>query len=65
MDSSGLGELVQAYTSVTRKSGSLKLLNLTTKLRDLLVINKLSTVFDCFDSEDAAIASFSIAVPEV
>ncbi len=62
MDSSGLGELVQAYASVTKKGGALKLMHLTTKLRDLLVITKLATVFDCFDTEEAALASFEGAL---
>lgn len=59
MDSGGLGELVRAYTTVTRSGGALKLLHLTDRLRDLLVITKLATVFDSYDSEDAAIASFT------
>ena len=62
VDSSGLGELVQAYASVTKKGGALKLVHLTTKLRDLLVITKLATVFDCYDTEEAALASFPVAV---
>jgi anti-sigma B factor antagonist len=60
MDSGGLGELVQAYATVTRQGGALKLLNLTSRLRDLLVITKLATVFDCYDSEAAALASFAV-----
>ena len=60
MDSGGLGELVQAYTTVTRQGGALKLLNLTSRLHDLLVITKLVTVFDCYDSEGAALASFAV-----
>jgi anti-sigma B factor antagonist len=60
MDSCGLGELVQAYATVTRQGGALKLLHLTGRLRDLLVITKLATVFDCYDSEDAALASFAV-----
>jgi len=62
MDSSGLGELVQTYTTVTKQGGALKLLHLTTRLRDLLVITKLATVFDCYDTEDAALASFAVPV---
>jgi anti-sigma B factor antagonist len=67
MDSSGLGELVQCYATVTRQGGSLKLLNATSRLRDLLVITKLATVFDCFDLEATALASFpaDAAVPSV
>jgi len=60
MDSCGLGGLVQAYATVTRQGGALKLLHLTSRLRDLLVITKLATVFDCYDSEDAALASFAV-----
>ena len=62
MDSGGLGELVQAYATVTRQGGALKLLNTTSRLHDLLVITKLATVFDCYASEDAAVASFAVPV---
>jgi anti-sigma B factor antagonist len=62
MDSGGLGELVQAYATVTKQGGALKLLHLTSRLRDLLVITKLATVFDCFDSEALALASFAVPV---
>jgi anti-sigma B factor antagonist len=58
MDSAGLGELVQAYTTVSRQGGSLKLVGVTKRLNDLLVITKLATVFDSYDSEAAAAASF-------
>lgn len=58
MDSAGLGELVHAYTTAMRQGGRLKLLNVTKKLNDLLVITKLSTVFESHDSEAAAIGSF-------
>jgi anti-sigma B factor antagonist len=58
MDSAGLGELVQAYSTVTRQGGSLKLVNPTKRLTDLLVITKLITVFDTFDDEPTAVASF-------
>jgi anti-sigma B factor antagonist len=60
MDSGGLGELVQSYATVTKQGGALKLLNMTSRLRDLLVITKLATVFDCYDSEAAALASFAV-----
>jgi len=60
MDSSGLGTLVAAYTTVRRQDGALKLLNLTKRLHDLLVITKLANVFDCFDDEAAAVRSFSL-----
>jgi len=59
IDSSGIGELVSTYTTVTNNGGQLKLLNLTKKINELLQITKLLTVFQVFDSESAAIASFS------
>jgi anti-sigma B factor antagonist len=59
MDSAGLGELVRAYTTVRREGGELKLLNLTARIQDLLTITKLISVFESFDSEDAALKSFA------
>ena len=59
VDSSGIGELVRSYTSVTREGKQLKLLNLTKKIRDLLVITKLLTVFQVYENEQAALASFA------
>ena len=59
VDSSGIGELVRTYTSVTREGKQLKLLNLTRKIRDLLVITKLLTVFQVYENEQAALASFA------
>jgi len=59
LDSAGLGEVVRAYTTVSRQSGSLKLLSLTKRITDLLSITKLLTVFETFDSEDEAVRSFS------
>jgi anti-sigma B factor antagonist len=59
IDSSGLGELVSAYTAVKNGGGELKLLNLTSKVRDLLVITKLVTVFDVKDDEASAVSSFA------
>jgi anti-sigma B factor antagonist len=59
IDSSGLGELVSAYTSVKNQGGELKLLHLTTKVHDLLQITKLYTVFDVKDDEASAVASFA------
>lgn len=61
IDSSGLGELVSAFTTVRGEGGELKLLNLTRKVRDLLQITKLYTVFDIHDDETRAIASFPAA----
>jgi anti-sigma B factor antagonist len=58
IDSSGVGELVSTYTSVTNSGGQLKLLSLTKKIRELLAITKLLTVFDVYDDEQAAISSF-------
>jgi anti-sigma B factor antagonist len=58
IDSSGIGELVSAFTSVRNHGGELKLLNLTKKVHDLLQITKLYTVFDVKDDETAAIKSF-------
>ena len=59
MDSAGLGELVGAYTTVTKSGGSMKLVNLTKRLHDLLSITKLLTVFDTFDSEPEALKAFN------
>ena len=59
MDSAGLGELVQAYSTVSKQGGALKLLSPTKRLKDLLVITKLATVFETFDDETAAMASFA------
>jgi anti-sigma B factor antagonist len=59
IDSAGLGEVVRAYTTLSRQGGSLKLLNLTKRITDLLVITKLSTVFETFDSEHDATTSFA------
>ena len=59
VDSAGLGQLVQAYATTKNKGGALKLVNVTKKLKDLLVVTKLLTVFDTFDDEKAAISSFN------
>ncbi len=59
IDSSGIGELVRTYTTVTNEGRQLKLLNLTKKIRELLVITKLLTVFQVYENEQAAIASFA------
>ena len=58
IDSSGIGELVSAFTAVRKEGGDLKLLNLTKKVHDLLQITKLYTVFDVKDDEASAISSF-------
>jgi len=59
IDSAGLGEVVRTYTTVSRQGGSLKLLNLTKRIEDLLSITKLLTVFETFESEPEALKSFS------
>jgi len=59
VDSAGLGTLIGAYTTVKREGGSLKLVNLTKRIQDLLAITKLITVFETFDSEAEALASFN------
>ena len=59
IDSSGIGELVSAYTTVRNQGGELKLLNLTKKVHDLLQITKLYTVFDIKDDEGQAIKAFA------
>ena len=61
VDSAGLGALVGAYKIVTRDGGELKLLNVTKRLRDLLSITNLLTVFETFDSEDEAIRSYAFS----
>jgi anti-sigma B factor antagonist len=58
IDSSGLGELVSAYTSARNQGATVKLLKLTKKVHDLLQLTKLYTVFDIYDDEASAIASF-------
>jgi anti-sigma B factor antagonist len=58
IDSAGLGEIVRTFTTVSRQGGSLKLLNLTKRIEDLLAITKLLTVFETFESEPEAIKSF-------
>jgi anti-sigma B factor antagonist len=61
IDSAGLGEIVRTYTTVSRQGGSLKLLNLTKRITDLLSITKLLTVFETFETENEAVQSFSAA----
>ena len=58
IDSSGIGELVSAYTTVKGRGGELKLLHLTKKVHDLLQLTKLYTVFDVYTEESAALSSF-------
>jgi anti-sigma B factor antagonist len=59
IDSSGIGELVSGYTTVTNQGGSLKLLGLTHRIKDLLQITKLYTVFDVHEDEAHAVRSFA------
>lgn len=58
IDTSGVGELVSAFTTVTNRGGRLKLLNIPLKVHDILQITQLSTVFDQYEDEPAAVASF-------
>jgi anti-sigma B factor antagonist len=59
IDSSGIGEMVSGFTTVSNQSGVVKLLNLTKRVKDLLQITKLYTVFEVFEDETAAVRSFS------
>jgi len=61
IDSAGLGEIVRTYTTISRQGGSMKLLNLTKRITDLLSITKLLTVFETYDNEADAVRSFSSA----
>ena len=61
VDSAGLGELVQTYVTAKNRGGRLRLLNPTKRLKDLLVVTKLLTVFESYDNEAAAVASFQAA----
>lgn len=58
VDSAGLGELVRCHTRMVKTGGNIKLLNLTSRMQDLLQITKLVTVFETFESEDSATGSF-------
>jgi anti-sigma B factor antagonist len=59
VDSAGLGAIVHSYATVTNQGGTLKLLNVTKRIKDLLSITKLLTVFDTFDNEAEAVTSYS------
>ena len=59
IDSSGIGELVSSFTAVNKEGGTLKLLNLTQKIQDLLAITKLLTVFDVYEDEASSLASYN------
>ncbi len=58
LDSTGLGEVVRSYTSVRKMGGTIKIVNLTNKVKDLLSVTKLITVFETFEDEDKALNSF-------
>lgn len=60
IDSSGLGELIAGFVSAQKKGGELKLLGLTPRIREVMVMTKLLTVFDVFEDEAAAVSSFQI-----
>ncbi|SRR6266508_784512 len=62
VDSAGLGAIVNAYATLNKNGGALKLLNTTKRIKDLLAITKLLTIFDTFDSEPDAVKSFSATV---
>jgi anti-sigma B factor antagonist len=59
IDSAGLGEIVRTYTSISRQGGKLKLLNVSKRIYDLLVITKLVTIFDSYEDEAEAVKSFA------
>jgi len=59
VDSAGLGALVQAFSAARNRGGALKLLNVIERFNDLLVLTRLLTVFECFDQEAEALASFN------
>ena len=65
VDSAGLGELVGAYTTAANQGGAVKLLHLQGKLRDLMQITKLFTIFPAFDNEKEAVQSFGAAAATV
>ena len=59
IDSTGLGELISSYVTVSNKGGQIKLIHLTERLKDIMTITKLLTVFDVYDNEPDALASFT------
>jgi anti-sigma B factor antagonist len=58
IDSSGIGEMVACYTTVTKRDGQLKLLHMSPKINDILQVTQLITVFDVYDEEEEAVSSF-------
>ena len=63
VDSAGLGDLVQAYAAARNRGGAMKLLSLTKRVNDLLILTRLLTLFECFDDETEALASFGEPAP--
>ncbi|HTA72400.1 MAG TPA: STAS domain-containing protein [Bryobacteraceae bacterium] len=63
IDSSGLGELVAAYTTATRRGGKLKLMKLTQRVQDVVQLTKVYRVFEVYNDEDTAVRSFAISPP--
>jgi anti-sigma B factor antagonist len=63
IDSSGLGELVAAYTAATRRGGNLKLMKLTQRVQDVVQLTKVYRIFEVFNDEDSALRSFLGAAP--
>ena len=59
IDSAGLGEMIGSYATITNQGGKIKLLNVQKKVKDLLQVTKLYSIFEAFESESAALASFS------
>ena len=59
IDSTGLGELISSYVTLSNKGGQIKLVHLTERLQDIMTITKLLTVFDVYDNEADALASFT------
>lgn len=58
MDSTGLGELTRSYTTAKNNGGMVKLVNMTAKIKDILIVTKLITVFDTYENEEEAVNSF-------
>jgi anti-sigma B factor antagonist len=58
LDSTGLGEVVRSYTTLKKEGGTVKIANLTNKVKDLMMVTKLITVFETFENEDEAVKSF-------
>ena len=63
IDSSGLGELVAAYTTATRRGGKLKLMKLTQRVQDVVQLTKVYRVFEVYNDEDTAVRSFATSTP--